>query len=168
MKRTWKWFLFTILELLFVAVIPLIIVYIGYDGWGKEATSFKWYFGVILAIIIVFWIIKKVIITPWLDKQKIKAGSLEAQLEAENDAEKIENIENALKSTRLFETIFSWILPLAFLFVSFLAARAMEQAIVKFSGILGFIAISEFIGFVFGCLVALCVDSKHKKKRGSK
>lgn len=162
MKRTWEWFLFTALEVLFVAVIPLVIVYIGYGGWGIEANSFKIYFGVLLSAIIIFWIIKKVLITPWIEKQKIKAGNLEAQLEAENDKGKIANIESALKRARITETIFSWILPLAFLLIAFLASRAMEQAIVKFSGILGFIGISEFIGFVFGCLVALCVDSKHK------
>lgn len=162
MKRTWKWFLFTVLELLFVAVIPLVIVCIGYGGWGTEAKRFKIYFGVVLLLIIIFWIVKKVLITPWIEKQKIKAGNLEAQLESENDKGKIANIESALKRARLTETIFSWILPLAFLLIAFLASRAMEQAIVKFSGILGFIGISEFIGFVFGCLVALCVDSKHK------
>lgn len=162
MKRTWEWFLFTALEVLFVAVIPLVIVYIGYGGWGIEANSFKIYFGVLLSAVIIFWIVKKVLITPWIEKQKIKAGNLEAQLEAENDKGKIANIESALKRARIIETIFSWILPLAFLLIAFLASRAMEQAIVKFSGILGFIGISEFIGFVFGCLVALCVDSKHK------
>ena len=162
MKRTWEWFLFTALEVLFVAVVPLVIVYIGYGGWGIEANSFKIYFGVLLSAVIIFWIVKKVLITPWIEKQKIKAGNLEAQLEAENDKGKIANIESALKRARIIETIFSWILPLAFLLIAFLASRAMEQAIVKFSGILGFIGISEFIGFVFGCLVALCVDSKHK------
>lgn len=162
MKKTWKWFLFTVLEFLFVAVIPLAIVYIGYDGWGESANNFKFYFGVLLLIIIIFWIIKKVLITPWLDKQKIKAGSLEAMLVAETDKGKIANIENGLKTTRLAETIISWILPLMFVLVAFLASKAMEEAIVQFSGILGFVGISEIVGFVFSCLVAWCVESKHK------
>lgn len=162
MKKTWKWFLFTVLEFLFVAVIPLTIVYIGYDGWGDSANNFKFYFGVLLLIIIIFWIIKKVLITPWLDKQKIKAGSLEAMLVAETDSGKIANIENGLKTTRLAETIISWILPLMFVLVAFLASKAMEEAIVQFSGILGFVGISELVGFVFSCLVAWCVESKHK------
>lgn len=162
MKITWKWLLLISLEVLFVAVIPLAIVYIGYGGWGEEANSFKIHFGVLIFVIVLFWIVKKVLIAPWLDKQKIKAGNLEAQLEAENDKGKIENIESALKRVRLMETIFSWILPLAFLLMAFFASRAMELAIVKFSGILGFVGISEFIGFCFGCAAALCVDSKHK------
>lgn len=163
MKRTWKWFLFLSLEVLFVAIIPLIIVYVGYGGWGQKATTFKWFFGAAIIIIFVFWLIKKLLITPWIDKQKIKAGNLEAQLEAENDIGKIENIERALKISRLIETIFSWILPLAFLLIAFFASQAMEREIVKFSGIIGFIAISEFVGLVFGCLTALSVESKHKK-----
>lgn len=162
MKITWKWLLLISLEVLFVAVIPLAIVYIGYGGWGEEANSFKVHFGVLIFAIVVFWVVKKVLITPWLDKQKVKAGNLEAQLEAENDKGKIENIESALKRVRLMETIFSWVLPLAFLLVAFWSSRAMEMAIVKFSGILGFVGISEFIGFIFGCAAALCVDSKHK------
>ena len=162
MKITLKWLLLISLEVLFVAVIPLAIVYIGYGGWGEEANSFKIHFGVLIFAIVVFWIVKKVLISPWLDKQKIKAGNLEAQLEAENDKGKIDNIESALKRVRLMETIFSWILPLAFLLVAFFSSRAMELAIVKFSGILGFVGVSEFIGFVFGCAAALCVDSKHK------
>ena len=162
MKRTWKWFLLILLEVLFVALLPLAIVYIGYGGWGEEANSFKIHFGVLIFAIVVFWVVKKVLVAPWLDRQKIKAGNLEAQLEAENDKGKIENIESALKRVRLTETIFSWILPLAFLLIAFFASRAMEQEIVNFSGILGFVGISEFIGFVFGCAAALCVDSKHK------
>lgn len=162
MKKTWKWFLFNVLEILFVAVIPLVIVIIGYGGWGTEATQFKIYFGVLLLAIIIFLIVKKVLIMPWLDRQKVKSGNLEALLETENDKGKIANIESALKWSRLIATVFSWILPLAFLLIAFLASRAMESAIVKFSGILGFIGISEFIGFVFGCLVSICVESKHK------
>ena len=162
MKKTWKWFLFTALELLFVAIVPLIVVAIGYNGWGDSADNFKFYFGVLLLLIIIFWIAKKVLIAPWLDRQKIKAGNLEAMLEAETDKGKIENIENGLKTARLLEAIFSWILPLAFLLVAFLASKAMESAIVQFSGILGFVGLSEIVGFVFSCISAVSVESKHK------
>lgn len=164
MKITFKWLLFLLFELLFVAVIPLVIVYVGYGSWGQEAEGFKVHFGIIIALIVVFFIVKRVLLTPWLDKQKIKAGNLEAQLEAENDKGKIENIESALKRARLIETVITWILPLAFLLVAFMASRAMEQALVTFSGILGFVGVSEIIGAVFSIGRALSVDSKHKNK----
>ena len=59
-------------------------------------------------------------------------------------------------------SVLSWILPIGLLLMSFLSSRAMEQAIVKFSGIIGFVGVSELVGFVFSCIVALCVESKHK------
>ena len=162
MKKTWNWWLFTLLELLFCAVFPLVIVYLGYGGWGEQANTFKVYFGVLIALIIVFWIVKKVLISPWLEKQKIKAGNLDAQLETETDTGKIANIESALKRVRFIETVCSWVLPLAVLLAAFLASRAMEKALVEFSGVLGFIGLSELVGFVFACLLATSVKSRHK------
>lgn len=49
-----------ILETAFVAVIPLIVVYLGYDGWGEKANKFKIGFGVLVFIVILFLIIKRV------------------------------------------------------------------------------------------------------------
>lgn len=162
MKKTFKHWLFLLLELLFIAVFPLIIVYIGYGGWGEQATKFKWYFGVLVAIAVVALIVKKTLISPWVERQRIKAGNLEAQLETEVDKAKIINIEDALRKARLIETISSWILPLLFMVVAFVAIRAVERAIVTFSGILGFVLISELIGFVICILDAISVESKHK------
>ena len=162
MKKTKKLFLLSILEILFVAIIPLIIVYIGYGGWGKDAQYFKVGFGVLVAIVFIFWIVKKVIITPWHERQKIKTGNLLAQLDIETDKYKIENIENSLKRSRMLETIFTWILPMSFILLAFFSARAMERAIVTFSGILFFVMISEFIGFICSLAVAFCVESKNK------
>lgn len=162
MKKTKKFLLLSALEVLFTAIIPLVIVYIGYGGWGEQAKRFKIGFGVLITVIVILWIVKRVLIEPWQERQKIKTGNLLAQLEIETDKAKIENIENALKRSRLIETVFTWILPIAFLVAAFFAAKAMERAIVTFSGILGFVAVSEFIGFVCACACALCVNSKHK------
>ena len=71
MKWTFKRFVFVVLELIFTAVVPLVIVYLGYGGWGAKAKRFKIYFGVVVAAVVVFLIVKRVFINPWLDKQRI-------------------------------------------------------------------------------------------------
>ena len=164
MKKTFKHWFVLLLELLFIAVIPLAIVYVGYGGWGEQATKFKWYFGVLVAIVVVVFIVKKVLITPWVERQRIKAGNLEAALETETDQAKIINIEDALRKARLIETISTWILPMLFLILAFIAVRALERSIVTFSGILGFILLSEVMGFTICVLDALSVKSRHKKE----
>ena len=40
MKWTFKRFIFVVLELIFTAVVPLVIVYLGYGGWGAQAERF--------------------------------------------------------------------------------------------------------------------------------
>ena len=164
MKKTFKHWLCLLLELLFIAVVPLIIVYIGYGGWGEEATKFKWYFGVLCAFVVIFFVVKKTLLNPWIARHQVKTGNLEAQLETEVDKAKIMNIEDALRKARLIETVLSWVLPMAFLIIGFTAVRAIERAIVTFSGILGFVLVSEIIGFSVCVLDALSVKSQHKKE----
>lgn len=163
MKKTFKHWLYLLLELLFIAVVPLTIVYIGYGGWGEQATKFKWYFGVLCAFVVVFFILKKTLINTWIARARTKAGNLEAQLETETDQAKIMNIEDALRKARLVETVFAWVLPMAFLIIAFTAVRAIERSLVTFSGILGFVLVSEIVGFGVCVLDAVSVESKHKK-----
>ncbi len=59
MKWTFKRFIFVVLELIFTAVVPLVIVYLGYGGWGAKAKRFKIYFGVVVAAVVVFLIVKR-------------------------------------------------------------------------------------------------------------
>lgn len=164
MKKTFKHWYFLLLELLFIAVLPLIIVYIGYGGWGKEATKFKWYFGVLVAIVVVVFILKKTLVTPWIERQRIKAGNLEAMLDTEVDQAKIMNIEDALRKARLIETISTWVLPMLFLIIAFVGVRGIEREIVKFSGILGFVLLSEIVGFTVCILDAVFVKGKNNAK----
>ena len=164
MKWGWKRLLFFICKLVFMAVVPLVIIYIGYGGWGESAKSFKIYFGVLVSIAVVFLVLKKVLFDRWNEKQKIKTGNLEADLEKENDQVKIIYIEEALRKARVIETVISWFFPALAMIILFLACRALERSIVTFSGIIGFIALSELVGFVFSILDAISVEGKHKVK----
>ena len=165
MKITPKQIVFMCLQVLFVAVVPLIIVFVGYGGWGEKANGFKVYFGTVAILAVVLLIAKKVIVTPWLDKQKIKTGALEAELVTTTDKAKIILIEDELKKYRVIETVFNWVLPLALLVLAVLAFSAVEKAIVKFSDILMWVMLSEFVGFVFAVLEAFSVEGKHKNSK---
>lgn len=168
MKLTPKQIVFMCLQVLFVAVFPLIIVFVCYGGWGEEAKGFKLYFGTLIILAVVLLIVKKVIITPWLDKTKIKTGNLEAELEKETDKGKIILIEDALKKYRVIETIFNWILPLVILILAVVAFNAVEKQLVKFTDILLWVLLSEICGFTFSIVEALCVEGRHKNPKQKK
>lgn len=137
-----------ILETAYVAVIPLIVVYLGYDGWGEKANKFKIGFGVLVFIVILFLIIKRVWLTKWFDKKRIEIANLSAMKKAETDERKLENINYELKKLLAIENAINWSLPLLFLGVGFAAAYALERALVTFTEILFFIGISETIGCI--------------------
>lgn len=150
-KKILSWLLsksWWIIELTFVAVIPLIILYLGYDGWGEKADGFKVYFGVLVFIVVIFLVLKLVILSPWLDKKRIEIANLSAMKKAETDEIKKDNINNELKKMLAIENAINWFLPLVFLVVTYFAAHALERQIVTFTEILYFVIASEIIGCV--------------------
>lgn len=135
-----------IMEMTFVAVIPLIVVYLGYGGWGEKANKFKIGFGVLVFLVILFLIIKRVWLTKWFDKKRMEMANLSAMKKAETDERKREQINYELKKLLVIENAINWVLPLLFLGVGFYAAYALERALVTFTEILAFVFISETIG----------------------
>lgn len=135
-----------IAEIFFVAVFPLIIIYLGYGGWGARANHFKIGFGTLVFLVVLFMIVKRVWISPWLAKKRIEIANLTALKKAETDARKIENITYELKKMQLIENAINWVLPLLFLAVAYISAGALEKSIVTFTEILAFVGLSEFIG----------------------
>lgn len=150
-KKILSWLLsksWGIIELTFVAVIPLIILYLGYDGWGQKADGFKVYFGVLIFIVVIFLVLKRVILSPWLNKKRMEIANLSAMKKAETDEIKKDNINNELKKMLAIENAINWFLPLVFLVVTYFAAHALERQIVTFTEILYFVIASEIIGCV--------------------
>lgn len=141
LSKTWG-----ILEMAFVAIIPLVILYLGYGGWGEKANNFKVYFGTLVFLVILFLIIKRVWITPWMAKKRMEIANLTALKKAETDARKIEQISYELKKLLCIENALNWILPLLFLAVGYAAANALERSIVTFTEILAFVGLSELVG----------------------
>jgi hypothetical protein len=148
-KKILSWLLsrmWGIMEMLFVAIIPLIVVYLGYGGWGTKAYDFKIGFGVLVFFVILFFIIKRVWLSKWLNAKRIESANLSALKKAETDVRKLEQINYELKKLLIIENAINWVLPLSFLAVGFAAAYALEKSLVTFTEILAFVGISETIG----------------------
>lgn len=165
MKMTKQRLVYLTLQVLFTAVVPLVIVFVGYGGWGEEANGFKIYFGCLIVLAVVLLVAKRVIFKPWAEKTRIKSGLLEADLEKETDTARIILIESALKRYRVCETVFNWALPLVCLAIVYAAFNAVEKELVQFTSILGWVVLSEIVGFAFSLLESLAVEGKHKPKQ---
>ena len=163
MKLTKKKLVYLLLELFFIAIVPVVLVVLQY---GKIADE-KFMIGLtgILLLLVIFIICRKVVLRRWLENLRGQIVNFQSDLKTENDEGKIANIERELKSARTVEVLFNAVMPLMFLVLMVYMCKALEAQLVELSGVLGFIAVSFVVGTVFSVLSAREVVSKNKEKK---
>lgn len=151
---TKKKIIFSVLEVLFVAVVPAVLVILNYSSWGEEATHFKIAFTGVLLLFVVVFIVKKVILNAYIERARQTLTQHKADLKVETDAGKRENLVNAVRRGQMFEAVLTYIFPFLILAGLYVLAQALETAAVQLSGTVGLIAASMTVGFVFSLLSA--------------
>lgn len=148
----WVWF---VLEVLFIGVIPAALVIANYASWGADANGFKVGITGILLLLVVAFVLKKLVFNKRLEAMRAKLNQHEADLEVETDEEKIENLVSAVRKGRTIETVLNFIVPFLVLVAVYLMAKALEEAAVLLSGTLGFVIVSVLVGFMLQLIEAL-------------
>lgn len=138
-----------VFEVLFIAVIPIVLVFVNYTSWGVEARTFKIAFSGILILFIILIILKKVILNSYLERARSTLTQHKADLRVETDKSKRENLINAVKHGQTLETIITYIFPFLLLGGVYILSQALETAAVQISGTIGLITASVMIGFLF-------------------
>lgn len=149
-----KKIVFTVLEVLFVAVIPMVLIFVNYTSWGEEAAAFKIAFTGILLLFVIVLIVKKVILNTYLERARATLTQHKADLRVETDKTKRENLENAVKRGQTLETVLTYVFPFLLLGGLYVLAQALETAAVQLSGTVGLIAASVAVGFAFSLFSA--------------
>ena len=149
-----KLIILKILEIIFVAVVPVVLISINYISWNPEATALKISLGGIFLLLLVFYIFKKTVLNKYLRRISDMITQHKADLKVETNAEKITALKNALKFEKTIECIINFIIPALLLAAVFIICIALEAAVAKMSGTVGLIIVSECIGLVFSIFVA--------------
>ena len=152
MKWTKKKIVFTVFEIIFVAIVPSALVIVNNLSWGDGITPFKIYLGAILLLLLVYYIVKKTILNKYIERLKAMSAQHLADLKVEVDAEKKKRIREELRRERTIESLLSFVIPLLLLALFFVVCKTLESSMVKLSGTVGIIGASEIIGAVFSVL----------------
>lgn len=160
MKWTPKKIVYTVLETMFAAVIPAVLIIINYVSWDTEATGFKISLGGIILLLLVFYIVKKVLLNKYTERLKAKITQHMADLEVEVNKERADSLKETLRKERTIECVLNFIIPALLLAMLFIVCKALEVAAVKMSGTVGIIGASELIGLAFSILSARQVEGK--------
>ncbi len=164
MKKTPQKIIFGIMSAVFYLAVPIIIILVEYLSSAEVGNKYSISFMGLLAILIVFWVFKRVFINKRLANYLVTLAALKGTLEVETDKDKIANAENAIKRMQTVETTINSVLPILACGVVLYGCHIMEQGIAKFSGAVGFCLISFIVGFVFIVLESRQVVSRHLKK----
>lgn len=146
---TKKKIVFTVLEILFVAVVPMVLVIVNYTSWGVEAQTFKIAFTGILLLFFILYLAKKLLLNTYLERARQMLTQHKADLKVETEPGKRENLVNAVKRGQTIETILTYVSPFLLLAGLYVLAQALETAVVKLSGTVALISVSMLIGFAF-------------------
>ena len=157
---SWVWF---VLEVLFIGVLPAALIIANYASWGDEANGFKVGITGILLLLVVAFVLKKLVFNKRLEAMRAKLNQHEADLEVETDEEKIENLVSAVRKGRTVETVLNFVVPFLVLVAVYLMAKALEEAAVLLSGTLGFVIVSVLVGFMLQLIEALTMRGGVKK-----
>lgn len=157
---SWVWF---VLEVLFIGVLPAALIIANYASWGDEANGFKVGITGILLLLVVAFVLKKLVFNKRLEAMRSKLNQHEADLEVETDEEKIENLVSAVRKGRTVETVLNFVVPFLVLVAVYLMAKALEDAAVLLSGTLGFVIVSVLVGFMLQLIEALTMRGGVRK-----
>ncbi len=160
MKPTKKKLVFTVFEIVFVAVVPVVLIAVNYMSWTSEAAGFKISLGGVLLALLVFYIVKKLVLNKYVERLKTTITQHAADLKIEVDKEKVESLKEELRKEKTIESIINFVIPALLLAGLFVLCKALEIAAVKMSGTVGLIAVSEVIGLLFSVLSARQVEGK--------
>ena len=160
MKRTKKLVLFTIAQVLFCAVAPIVFIFTQY-GDTSGGLRYKLPLGLLLLVIVVLVIAKNTFLKSRMIKLSAQIAQHEADLKVESDVERMKNIESELRRERVIETVLNAVVPILLLAAILIACKALENAVLELSGAVGFTLGSYVVGTVFGILAAREVHGKH-------
>lgn len=163
MKRTNKLIVYTVAQLIFCAVAPLVYIFTQY-GDTSGGLQYKLPLGLVLLVIVVVIIAKNTLLKPRIQKLTAQIAQHEGDLKVESDVGKAANITVELKRERTTETVLNAVMPILLLTALFVACKAMESAVLQLSGAIGFTLASYVIGTIFGVLAAREVHGKHVKE----
>lgn len=160
MKLTKKLIVFTVLQALCCAVAPAVFVFVEYadtsGGW-----QYKLPLGALIVLLVIVVISKNTLLKPRLNRLSASISQHTADLKIEADADKIRNLETELKRERVLETLLNGVMPILALAAIFVACKAMERAVIRLSGAIGFTLAAYIVGLIFGVLAAREVHGKH-------
>ncbi len=160
MKKTGKAWIFFILQIVFVLIVPCVLIWLQY---GDLAKGYKVSVTAIMLTMLVFWIFKRLLLNKWLTTLDLKIVNIETNALSITDEKAIETNKKSWRFYSLMQLLFNSIIPLLIMILAVLTIQTVEKGLIKLYGCLIFCLISIFIGIIFRVCEIYSMKLTHEK-----
>jgi thiamine transporter ThiT len=160
MKKTGKSWLFLILEVLFMLVVPCILVWIQY---GDLTQRYKVSVTAIMLLILIFWVFKRIFLNRWIKTFDQKIINIETNALSLTDQTAIQSNKKAWRTYSLLQLLINSIIPLLVMVLAVITIKTVEEGLIKLFGCLMFCLISVFIGVLFRVCEIYSIKLTHEE-----
>ena len=144
--------IFTLFEVLFVAVVPVALVIYQYGYVQPTSAAFKISLTGIILIALVFYGVKKVILDRKLRNWEAQYNNYVSAYKIETDLEKKERAKQEMQKYKTCIVLSRAFIPM--LCMIQVLAKALEAEMITLSSLAGLITASFAVGIVFAVLAA--------------
>ena len=160
MKKTSKSWVFFILQIVFMLIAPVIMVWIQY---GDLTQKYKVSVTVIMLLLLVFWVFKRIFLDKWIKTINLKITNIETNALSLTDQTAIQSNKKAWRVYSLLQLLINSILPLLVMVLAVITIKTVEEGLIKLFGCLMFCLISVFIGVLFRVCEIYSIKLTHEK-----
>lgn len=146
--------IFSLLEALFIAVVPVALVIYQYGYVQPTSAAFKLSLTGIILIALVFYGVKKVVLDRKLRNWEAQYNNYVSAYKIETDMAKKERAKQEMQKYQTCIVLIRAFIPMLIFIMIQVLAKALEAEMITLSGLAGLITASFAVGIVFAVLAA--------------
>ena len=146
--------IYTILEAVFVAVIPVVLVIYQYGYVEPTTAAFKISLTGIILLALVFYAVKRIFLDKRLKDWEAQYNNYISAYKIETDSEKKQRAKEQIQKYQTFTVLLRSFLPLLIFVMIQVLAKAVEQQMITLSSLSGLVTVSFGVGVIFSVMAA--------------
>ena len=146
--------IYTILEAVFVAVIPVVLVIYQYGYVEPTTAAFKISLTGIILLALVFYAVKRIFLDKRLKDWEAQYNNYISAYKIETDMAKKERAKQEMQKYQTCIVLIRAFIPMLIFIMIQVLAKALEKEMITLSGLAGLITASFAVGIVFAVLAA--------------
>lgn len=146
--------IYTILEAVFVAVIPVVLVIYQYGYVEPTTAAFKISLTGIILLALVFYAVKRIFLDKRLKDWEAQYNNYISAYKIETDAEKKQRAKEQIQRYQTFTVLLRSFIPLLIFVMIQVLAKAVEQQMITLSSLSGLVTVSFGVGVIFSVMAA--------------